>query len=270
MAKVTFIWHDCFVVETADANLVFDYWLDSDGEARAFPDFLNTLDAGKPLYVLVSHGHKDHYNPAIFGWARLFGNIHFIVSKDIRNRIRHILSESSVYSGPKIRESQLTVLRPGETYSDDILSVRAFPSTDIGAAYLIEMDRQSFFHAGDLNAWVMADDSSEREINKALGDYKACLKAISEYLDTAHDGKDIDYCFFPVDSRIGSKYFLGAAMFVTNFKVRRFFPMHFDLGDNEEREIRRRDALDFNKYANLTFGEYIPLAVNGSCYLSND
>lgn len=272
MVKITFVWHDCFVVETAGANFVFDYWMDSDGTFRGLPGAVAALDRDKPLYVLVSHGHKDHFNRQIFGWAELFDDIHYLVSNDVMKRIRHIVSETSVYAGPKVSRSQVTVLRPGEEYSCRGVTVRAFPSTDIGNSYMVEACGIRIFHAGDLNAWIWLDDSTDAEVRKAMGDYKACLRDIAAWLDARAAERPgarrtVDYCFFPVDSRIGREYYTGARMFVREFNVARFFPMHFDLGEADERAARRKDALDFSLYANTERGEYIPLALHGASYL---
>ena len=289
MVSITYIWHDCFVVSTPVAVLVFDYWLDTDGGAAAHPAFLDITDRDKPLYVLVSHGHKDHFNPDIFSWAADFPNVHYIVSKDVMKRIRHVVSATSAYSGPKVSPSQVTALRPGEEFSDGRVRVAAFPSTDIGNSYIVECDGRRIFHAGDLNAWIWKDESTEQEVRKALGDYLACLRDISAWLKAnpvstvpeamppvqgaaapVQDAGRIDFCFFPVDSRIGTDYFTGASIFVREFDVVRFFPMHFALGDEEERRQRRADALRFGRYANPARGEYIPLALPGSTYLCAD
>jgi len=273
MESVTYIWHDCFVVSTVSAVLVFDYWLDADGNANVMPGFLETIGRDKPLYVFVSHGHKDHFNPDIFAWAGGGRDIHYIVSRDVMKRIRHVVSGTSVYSGPKVSPSQVTRLLPGEEFVDDRIRAAAFPSTDIGNSYMVECAGLRIFHAGDLNAWIWKDESTGQELRKALGDYRACLRDISEWLKSnpCASGEDvmrIDYCFFPVDSRIGTDYFTGASIFVREFDVRRFFPMHFALGDAGERRLRRSDAIDFSLYANTDRGEYIPLALPGSTYVN--
>lgn len=268
MTKVTFIWHDCFIVECDAANLIFDYWLDADGQNAEFPAFLDSLDPAKPLYVFVSHGHKDHFNPAIFGWATRFPAIRYVVSSDVFKRIRHIVSPDSVYSGPKVAAELLTALRRNESYADKLVNIRAFPSTDIGCAYMVELGAQRIFHAGDLNAWIWLDESTEQEVRKALGDYNACLRDIAAYLSSVEGSQAFDYCFFPVDSRIGREYWTGAKIFVEKFEVRHFFPMHFDLGDEAERRERLRDALNFNNYANLSRGEYIPLAIHATSFIT--
>lgn len=275
MVKVSFIWHDCFVVETDSVNMVFDYWRDCDGNPEEFPGFLENLSKSKPLLVFISHGHKDHFNPSVFAWANRFENIRYIVSKDVMRRIRHIISPTSVYSGPKADSSQVTALRPGESFKSEYIGVHAFPSTDIGNSYLVEADGLRIFHAGDLNAWIWPEESTEAELKKAMGDFRACLREIKDYLisdvnSQGHSVGRIDFCFFPVDSRIGGDYFTGARLFVHEFNVKRFFPMHFDLGDQAEREKRRWDAINFLKFANKERGEYIPLVLNGSYYLSGD
>lgn len=196
MIKILYIWHDCFVVMTPAATIVFDYWLDAGGLKNDFPAFIDRIDPALPLVVVVSHSHKDHYNPSIFGWAKRFDNIHFVVSTDIWKRMRHIVSPTSVYTGPKVDAGRVTVLRRNESAEIAGVRVAAFPSTDVGNSYIVESAGRRIFHAGDLNCWAWRDDSTEQEIRKAEGDFRACLRDIAAYLS----GRPIDYCFFPVDS----------------------------------------------------------------------
>lgn len=281
MVDVRYIWHDCFVVRHAGVNLVFDYWREPPGGApgqshdigKGYPAFLDGLDPDMPLYVFVSHSHKDHYNPEIFDWSSRFPKVHYVVSRDVMKRCRHIASATSVYAGQKIDPSQITALSPGETACFGDVTVAAFPSTDIGVSYLVGVGEKRFFHAGDLNAWIWLDESTEAEVRKALGDYRACLRDIGAFLDAHPRGAaeyQIDYCFFPVDSRIGREYYTGARMFTEKLGVGRFFPMHFGLGDEEEQRLRMRDALRFEAYAVERTGEYIPLAVPYSMFRENE
>ena len=53
---ITFIHHSSFLVETDSLYLLFDY----------FRGTLPELDPAKPLYVLTSHSHSDHYSRKIF------------------------------------------------------------------------------------------------------------------------------------------------------------------------------------------------------------
>lgn len=269
---ITKIRHSCFVVKTDDCAMVFDYWLDYDGQNREFPSFLDSLDTDRPFYVFVSHGHKDHYNPAIFSWARRFGKIHYFVSNDVGKRIRHILNPSAVYNGPKVERERVSILRPGESFDDSLIRVEAAPSTDIGNSYIVGWRRKSLFHAGDLNVWFNSDEATQLEIRKALGDYKACLRDIGESLTGKgrSERPKIDVCFFPIDSRLGGEYYTGAGIFTEKFEVKRLFPMHFDWGDDEERTIRSRDAKKAIEFLDFDIERFIFLDNGKTCCIPED
>lgn len=267
MTEVTYIHHDGFVVRLPDATLVFDYWRGDRSDAPTAHSLSDhhtgvPLPPGviisSPLYVFISHFHKDHYDPGVFEWAARFEEVYYIVSKDVMQRMRHILSATSIYNGPRPNPARIFCLRPGDVFNDGRVTVRAFPSTDLGNSYAVTLGDTAIFHAGDLNAWIWKDESSEQEVAKALGDFRACLREIENAGFTK-----FDMAFFPVDSRIGTDYFTGAKEFVHKFDVRRFFPMHFGLGDCHERAVRRADALRFELYMNHDRGEYIGLSVPG-------
>lgn len=262
--QITYIWHDCFLVRFPDFALVFDYWCDERGIPGATPDALQSLPRDLPVYVIVSHFHKDHYNPAIFEWISKWHQVHYIVSRDVWLRMRHITSPTSVYCGKKVDADKVTVLRPGNDWQDSRIKCTALPSTDAGNSYLVEAAGRLIFHAGDLNAWIWPDESTPAEIAKARGDWRAALAKVVETVNE----RWVDAAFFPVDSRIGSEYWTGARDFVRAIKVARFFPMHFGLGDESERNRRRADALRFETYAFSERGEYIALASPGDTFYS--
>ncbi len=258
--RLTYIYHDCFVLETSQAVVVFDYWRDSEETKRGcLPRFFDWLPHDLPVYVMVSHHHKDHYTRDIFEWDRLRSGIHYVLSYDTAKSARPYISADSHYAGHKVAESQVSVLRPGERVVLQGLTVHAYGSTDTGNSWVVESGGHSVMHAGDLNAWIWKDESTEAEVRKALGDYQAVLRTI------AAEWPELDVCMFPVDSRIGTDYWTGAAMLVRAINVRRFFPMHFELGESAE-EVKRRhhDAADFEAYANWERGEYIMLGSGGS------
>ncbi len=270
MTQITYIYHDCFLVELPLCNLIFDFWKDPTGSSKEIPYFIKQLDSQKPLYVFVSHHHKDHYSKRIFEWEKRFCKIKYILSKDVAKMARHILMPESLYSGSKPSPESVNILSEGETYEDNILRVVAFGSTDIGNSYYIEVkmdsaeNQISFFHAGDLNAWLWKDESTTEEIATALNNYLAILNSIKDKYPK------IDYVMFPVDSRIGTDYAEGAKIFVREINVRHFFPMHFGLYENrEEEELRSRDAANLREYANLERGEYICLQSPFSSYLTH-
>lgn len=267
MTEVTYIFHDGFLIRTDEAVLVFDYWKLPDNPTLTHPSrgipFLRQEDHEKPIYVFVSHHHKDHFNKDIFAWAGLYGNIHYIISKDTAKMGRRYYNPASLYNGPKASPEQVTVLRPGESADLPGISVKAFGSTDIGNSYLVEAGGKKIFHAGDLNAWIWKDESTDKEVRESIEAFSEILGSI------ASASPCIDIAMFPVDARIGSDFFTGASMFVKEIKVKHFFPMHFELWENElQRSAFRDGALDFSKYANPGYGEYIGLTSSGDSFMS--
>lgn len=249
--KTIYIYHDCFVVKTPEAVLVFDFWKDP-YQHGPLPNPLMEAEREMPVYIFVSHGHKDHYNPEIFSWAKHFQNIRYIVSKDVRKRINHIVTPEGSYKGDKVDAAKITAMSDRDHYEDDIVSVRSFPSTDTGNSYAVTIGGRTIFHAGDLNAWIWKDESTEEEVREALDGFNAIVDLIAE----SYSGFDI--CFFPVDSRIGTDYFTGARIFLERFKIGNFFPMHYELGDDVSSIARlHRDAAAFDRYASPTCRHYI-------------
>lgn len=251
MIKTIYIYHDCFVVKSGKAVLIFDFWKDP-YQHGPLPNPLIEVNPDMPVYVFVSHAHKDHYNPAIFGWAKHFTNIRYIVSKDVRKRITHIITPGGSYKGDRVDPSIVIAMSDCDSYEDEIIKVRSFPSTDIGNSYAVTLESRTLFHAGDLNAWIWKDESTEEEVREALERFNAILDMIA----ASFSGFDI--CFFPVDSRIGTDYFTGARMILERFRIGNFFPMHYELGEDPASIARlHRDAAAFDRYASPSCHHYI-------------
>ncbi len=61
MARLTWHGHSCFLLETDDGKrLIFDPWLTGNPAADISADQVGDLD-----FILVSHGHSDHFADAI-------------------------------------------------------------------------------------------------------------------------------------------------------------------------------------------------------------
>ena len=65
--KVTYIEHSSFLVEMESCYLLFDY----------FQGEIPGMDAGKELYVFVSHRHGDHFSPVIFELAGRYPTVSY-------------------------------------------------------------------------------------------------------------------------------------------------------------------------------------------------
>lgn len=266
MFELTYIYHDGFLLKTPSCALLFDYWMDPTVADNAYPRFLGSLSTDMPIYILVSHFHKDHLNKSIFNWAAEYPNIRYIISADVRRHVKYLFNEKSIYNGRKVDSSHITVLKKLETFEDDNIIVNAFGSTDIGNSYGVVIKAQNLkvFHAGDLNCWSWDDESTPGEIRAAENAFSSELQPIAEKFT------EFDVVMFPVDSRIGSGYTKGAQGFLSSITAKRFFPMHFSLGESaEEKERHRLDAVNIKAYASGP-GEFITLTAPYDSYLSNN
>ena len=133
--KLTYIFHSGFVLETNQSILIFDFWMDPVGIMES------VLQSKKPLYVLSSHFHEDHFNREIFEWKKIKPNITYILSKDILRHRRASKDEADAW------------LAKGASWADDRISVRALGSTDSGVSWIVETEGKRIFHAGDLSNW---------------------------------------------------------------------------------------------------------------------
>ncbi len=206
---LTYLFHSGFLLEDASCAVVFDYYQDSKDETEGIlHDFLRTCH--KPVYVLASHHHSDHYNPMVLSWKTLYPQVSFryLFSNDIRSRL-------------KVPRAEAVFLHLGEEFRDEYLSVKAYGSTDVGISFHVRLSGKDIFHAGDLNNWHWQEESTPQEIKRSQEAYDRELNRI------ARDLHHFDLVFFPVDPRLGRDYDQGAVQFVTRFPSAVFCPMHF-------------------------------------------
>jgi L-ascorbate metabolism protein UlaG (beta-lactamase superfamily) len=210
--NIHYLYHSGFSIETENSLLIFDYYKDSveQGLKNRNNGAIGETDltTHKKIYVFSSHSHGDHFNPIILDWAKFNPQIRYILSHDIK-----IESTSD----------KIHFLAPYESLSIDDLNIKAYGSTDLGISFLVQIEGQSIFHAGDLNWWYWWEDTPE-EIEKAEKWFK------EEISHMEHES--IDIVFFPVDQRLEQNYCIGAKYFIEKLKPKILIPMHF--GDTYE------------------------------------
>jgi len=197
--NVTYIHHSCFLVETDRFYYLFDY------QKGPLPE----MDVTKPILVLSSHGHGDHYNPEIFSLLAASGMQH----------IRAILSED--IEVPATIDT-LQVFPEKEYDLGPHQKLTTFRSTDLGVAFLIEDQYELIYHAGDLNDWVWEGESDSYN-EQMTADYRKQIHLLSEKL---HHQK-IDAAFVVLDPRQEKDYDRGLCYFLKNIPVKKVYPMHY-------------------------------------------
>lgn len=215
--KLTYLFHSGFVLEADACLLVFDYWMDP---AQVLPGLLKR---DKPLYVLASHFHEDHFSPRIFTWKEQQADITYILSKDILKHRRARREDADVW------------LAKGGVWQDGRIRVAATGSTDSGVSWVVEVEGKRIFHAGDLNNWYarfLTEDYwggviHSEEFGMDIDPAKEEKQYLGELKDIRKVCDSFDLVMFPVDGRIGNGYTRGARQFIERFRVGLFVPMHF-------------------------------------------
>ncbi|MBQ6582333.1 MAG: MBL fold metallo-hydrolase [Mogibacterium sp.] len=203
--RVTHIYHSGFLVELPHMVLIFDWYT---GELPAF-------DAGKPLFVFVSHRHGDHYGECIWSLAERFESVTYIIDREVPYRMHQ-----DVPGVCRVRHGGCYDLPvPG---MDATIIVRTLKSTDTGVAFCVEADGYRIFHAGDLNVWWWDDEPEEDNLNQDRN-CRGQLELLREQLC----GEQIDICFWPLDPRLGENAPRGLAQFAEVLGARWFVPMHY-------------------------------------------
>lgn len=205
--KLTYIYHSSFAIETENCVIIIDFFKDSVSIHKGIV-YDKLLKLNKPIYVLATHSHSDHFNKEILEWENINPNIKYILSKEIAD------------NGLKY-DSEISFLDKLQEYSDSNIWIKAFGSTDIGGSFLIKCEDKVIYHAGDLNNWHWDEESTTEEINEAESAY---LKELDILAD---ETKNIGLVMFPIDARLGKNYMRGAQQFVDKIKVKLFAPMHF-------------------------------------------
>lgn len=213
---ITYVYHSCCAIEFKKFTILIDYYKDAikEGEEIGWVE-KNLLQNDKPLYVLCTHSHADHFNEEVLKWGAQKDNITYIFSKEVVDTIK---------DNPLLKDEKITYLDKFEEYKDKNIKVQAFGSTDEGGSFYIEHKRKKIFHAGDLNNWHWNEEVPFEEALAFENHYICELELLSEQV------KEVDVAMFPIDPRLGKDFMRGGEQFVNKIKTKHILPLHF--GDN--------------------------------------
>ena len=197
--KITFLYHSAFLVELEDSTILFDW---HGGE-------LPVYDRTKPLYVLESHHHEDHYSPRIFQELGMDG-VWYVLGNSIRlsakRKAMFGIEDSHVF---RLGSNRILDLGP--------LHIMTMHSTDAGVAFLVETEGKTLFHAGDLNWWHWEGepDTWNKQMEK---DFKQICTKLQDRV--------VDIAFLVLDPRQERDYWQGFDWIMRTAQIKMAFSMH--------------------------------------------
>ena len=200
-AKIWYLYHSGFAVQTNEHFLIFDYW-------KQRPKGKG-LDCGvidpatlteSDVIVFVSHNHGDHYNRSILDWGQIIPKLRLVLSDDIP----YVPGALMVGQGMRLSQGDFTL----ETLA----------SNDEGVAFVLDIDGLCIYHAGDLNWWHWEGEPDDYNEGMAAS-YKSQIALLKN--------RCIDIAFVPVDPRLEEQYAWGINHLMQTVDVRHVIPMHF-------------------------------------------
>ena len=197
--RITYIHHSGFLVETRRFYYLLDY------ESGALPE----MDPEKPVFVLSSHSHGDHYRPEVFSLLADAG----------MQSVRAVLSHDIV---PPAGVDTLSVLPNARYTLNPRQTVTTFRSTDLGVAFLVEDEEELIYHAGDLNDWVW-EGEPEAWNAQMTADYRRQIRLLGEALGQ----RSVDAAFVVLDPRQEADYDRGMCFFLEHVAAKQVYPMHY-------------------------------------------
>lgn len=207
--KITYIGHSGFFVEMEQICFLFDYYRGKIPEIRA----------EKELFVFVSHRHEDHYNSKVFELIKKNPKVRFVLSSDIRTKqIVEAYREKGIDLASHIVSVKKYTTQQMELPGGRSLTIETLKSTDEGVAFLLTMDGEKIYHAGDLNLWLWEGESKQYNNNMKAVYFKELEKL---------RGAEIDVAFVPLDPRQEGNAYDGMLSFLEYTESKHIFPMHF-------------------------------------------
>ena len=194
---IRYLGHSGFLVDTPRCVYVFDYWVGS----------IPPLDPEKPVCMLASHAHHDHYETAVFPLLRSAGAKHLFA----------VLSDDIHYSDYPADVPVFPVAANEELRLPFGARLSTLRSTDQGVAFLLKTESGTYYHAGDLNDWTWPGEP-ENENAAMCAAYQDSIRKLRR--------TPIDVAFVVLDPRQDEAYCDGMSYFIDTVPVKRVYAMH--------------------------------------------
>ncbi|GAB7080208.1 MBL fold metallo-hydrolase [Megalodesulfovibrio paquesii] len=142
--KVTYLVHDCFLLEWGGRVLLFDY-----PEPRFRPSGMDALVrqavTGAYCVFFISHSHPDHCSLDLLDLSPWCKEAHYVFSDDVPDMLPEF--------HPDTLPGSCAVVEPDWTCEVNGMHVRALESTDLGVGFLISWQGRRVWFSGDAAHW---------------------------------------------------------------------------------------------------------------------
>lgn len=235
--KITYIFHNCFVLDVGNMSIVFDIPAERFRMRKALTALQEAI-CGRDVVVFFSHSHLDHFAVDYMAVCDCANSVKAVMADDIEDMYQDTFFESAL------------VVEPDEKYVFADLKIETLLSNDLGVAFMIETaEGLKIYNGGDLACWDW-ESSSEAEQKYAKSFFENAADRISEF------GSQI--VFSNVERRLES--LAGGPLLVKKVQPYIFVPTHA-LGRTEWLDgLHERLGIEPCRYFNYRrpgdFGEF--------------
>jgi len=208
--KLTYIHHNCFVMETDARTYLFD--LPGDNHMPVGHDLVDQAVSGSDLVVFVSHSHEDHLNEDLDSWISSAERVSYVISDDVEE-MRPEALPSEMEAVPKW--GGMLIVEPDEVYEFEGMRIETLMSNDLGVAFLVSDGDFRFYFGGDLAKWIWKN-ASDREQTFTSNFFREAMERVHAF--------NPHVAFSNVDRRLENLAGGLEAYSETNANV--FVPMH--------------------------------------------
>jgi L-ascorbate metabolism protein UlaG (beta-lactamase superfamily) len=160
MLTITYLSHSCFTITDGKYRLIIDPFLSGNPKAKTSPD---DIEAD---YVLVTHGHGDHWGDtekiAKNNDATVIGSNEVTVCASRKGLKAHNMHIGGGHNFPFGRV-KLTIAHHGFSDSESDLAIGGNP-----CGFVITMDGKKIYHAGDTGLFLDMKLIGEEGLNLAM------------------------------------------------------------------------------------------------------
>ena len=284
--RIVYIHHSGYYIEMDNFQLLLDYYEGS----------LQMLKTEKPLIVLASHSHGDHFSPKIFKLAEKnrFSRLLYVLSPDIpRSSVPAACRPLTQFIGPHERislpilsamEQPAHLISNQQTQETPVTSQQAqkhtLPEQQLKGMPVTGRGQQSQANAHDPGiSTLRSNDQGVAFIIQAEGVHiyfagdlndwywdgdSEDLELEQQYLTELGRirGMRFDAAFIPVDPRLKDPC-LGVIRFMEYADAKKIFPMHmWDHYDVIENLLRRPETVSYRNRIAIITGDNAQFVLN--------
>lgn len=163
--SIHYFYNSGWMIETDRHAIVIDFipHTPSGSTPELLQDFLQqAVSGGKKILMMVTHDHKDHFDPAILQLSNAIPGIEYIFG----------------WKYAPVPSVRMKTMNPGDSLIQPGYKIYTHASTDDGVGFLLNIDGYTIYHAGDHALWA-------EQLLQTFTDELKLIRSKADHIDLA-------------------------------------------------------------------------------------